>query len=279
VENQFTVLDSSDGIGKLLFDTSRADECINFARTNGLRRIMLNPYKGYQSLTLDPILPLAGFIEDLIIGDENLDLSAIGNFPGLKYLGVPDIKKSVLDLSCFQNLKTLAFTQSKKVHGFETCQNLESLSITNIKSLNLSALQAMPFLKELNLYNPAVESLEGIQKYSSLEKMEIYAAKKLRLIGAISGVQSSIVELKITKTSGIQDIQTLAELHSLKTLVLAESGSIQSLSFMNGFENIEIVSFWGTTILDGDMTLCAKAKKVSFDNKMHYNRKVEDFQK
>lgn len=279
MENQFTVLDSSDGIGKLLFDTSRADECIAFARANGLKRIMLNPFKGYQSHSINPILPLADFIEDLIVGDENLDLSGIGSFSGLKYLGVPDIKKSVLDLSCFPNLKTLAFTESKRVHGFETCKNLESLSITNLEMADLTTLQDLPFLKELNLFNPGVESLEGIQKYSSLERMEIYAAKKLKTIGAISGIRSSICELKITKTIGIQDIQKLAELHKIRTLILAESGSIQSLSFMNGFENIEIVSFWGTTIIDGDMTPCEKAKKVSFDNKKHYNRRAEDFRK
>ena len=279
MENKFTVLDSSDGISKLLFDTGRAEECISFARANGLRRVMLNPYKGYQSSSLDPILPLSDFIEDLIIGAENLDLSSIRSFTGLKYLGLPDIKNTVLDLSIFQNLKMLAFTQSKKIQGFEACTKLESLSITNLKSVDLTGLQEMPFLKELNLFSSAVESLEGIQKYSNLEKLEIFAAKKLKSIGAISALSSSLVELKITKTVGIQDIQVIGELHRIKNLVLAESGEIQSLSFMNTLNNIEMVSFWGTTILDGDMILCGKARKVSFDNKKHYNRKADDFKK
>jgi hypothetical protein len=91
-------------------------------------------------------------------------------------------------------------------------------------------------------------------------------------------LSQSIETLFIESCKKITDYEILGNLKFLKKLRISDSGEIQSLSFIKQLKDLDFLSFWGTKVLDGDISHCEGIKFVGFDDKRHYNRKSKDFE-
>ncbi len=267
-----------DGSITLLFDTKRSDECAKFVLQNNIRIISLYPGI-YVSKDLSPLFEIKDFIEGLLL-DENVEYSKLSSFKNLKFLSIPDNKKDVIDLSNFPELETLACDFSDRLKGLENANKLRSLTISNYKTKNknLSGFPALPSLEHLNLVKPDINSLQGIEKFTKLKRLEIYGASKLDGIGGVSNLKS-LEQISIEKSKNIKDYEALKDLSNLKKLMLTESGDIKTLAFVKMLPSLEFISFWGTNVLDGNISYCEGINYVGFDNKKHYTHKPEQFKK
>ncbi len=267
-----------DGSITLLFDTKRSDECTKFVLENNIRIISLYPGI-YESKDLSPLLEIKDFIEGLLL-DDNVEYSKLSSFKNLKFLSIPDNKKDVIDLSNFPELETLACDFSFRLKGLENVNKLRSLTISKYKSKNknLSGIPALPLLEHLNLVKPDINSLQGIEKFNKLKRLEIYGASKLDIIRDVSNLKL-LEQISIEKSKNIQDYEVLKDLSNLKKLMLTESGYMKTLAFVKDLPQLEFISFWGTNVLDGNIKYCEGINYVGFDNKKHYTHKSEQFKK
>jgi hypothetical protein len=280
IEQGFKLAPGTDGKNSFLFDSSRPGLSIDFARKNGYNRIMLNPFHGYTAEDLNCILPLKDQIDELIIGSEKINYKGLIEFSKLKLLGFPDNGKDVIELSKFPDLETLACDYSNRLLGLETCQNLKNITLTSYKSKakNLSDLPVLKSLEGLNLFKTDISSIQGIERLNSLKKLEIFNAPKLETINSLIGL-NLLEEFRVEKCKNIKDYDILENVLTLKKLIISESGEIKSLIFLKPLKKLEFISFWGTNILDGNLSYCEGIPFVGFDNKKHYSHKVEQFKK
>ena len=274
----FKTINRMDGTVALLFDSERSNECAEFALKNNIQIISLYPGV-YLSKKLSPLFEIKDFITGLLL-NESVEYSTLSSFENLTFLSVPDNKKDIINLSDFLKLEILACDFSTRLKGLENATKLRSLIIGNYKSKNKNLLDfpALISLEYLDLIKPDINSLQGIEKLSKLKRLEIYGATKLEIIGDVSNLKL-LEQISIEKSKNIKDYETLKDLINLKKVMLTESGEIKTLSFVKSLPHLEFVSFWGTNILDGNISYCEGINYVGFDNKKHYSHRSEQFKK
>lgn len=280
IEQGFKLAPGIDGKNRFLFDSSRPKQSVDFAIKNGYKSVMLNPFHGFTEENLRDVLPLKNYIEELIIGSEKISYKGLTEFSKLKLLGLPDNGKDKVELSNFINLETLACDYSPRIKGLDSCKNLKNLTLTYYKSKtkNLTDLPLSSSLIELKLFKTDISSLQGIDKQNNLRKLEIFSAPRLEIINALSKLKL-LEYFRVEKCKSIKDYETLVTLPNLKKIIMSESGEIKSLEFLKSLKKLEFISFWGTNVLDGNLTYCEGIAYVGFDNKKHYSHKAEQFKK
>ncbi|MGV8096315.1 MAG: hypothetical protein AB2L24_31050 [Mangrovibacterium sp.] len=279
-EEGLKIVTGKDGYEALFINSSRIDDCINFLTENNYKSITVNSFQGYSLKDLNFLDKLKDLVESIVIGENHYDISIINTLHKLRYLGIADNKKDVIDLSNFPELETLACDFSDRLKGLESANKLRSLTISNYKSKNKNLLgfPALLSLEHLNLVKPDINSLQGIEKFTKLKRLEIYGASKLDDIGDVSNLKS-LEQISIEKSKNIKDYEALKDLSNLKKLMLTESGDIKTLAFVKSLPYLEFISFWGTNVLDGNISYCEGIDYVGFDNKKHYSHKSEQFKK
>lgn len=275
----FRITTGTDGVDKLLFDSKRAKECADFAIKQNIRRINLYRGNGYEADNLDPILPLKDFIEGLLIS-EKTKIDKLHLFKKINYLCLPNDIADDVDLSIFKDITSLTFQFSKRINGLDACRNLHSIVIRNYKSTsgNLADLPIFPVLHELVLSQTLINSLQGIEKFTNLGEFEAFRAYNLKSIAPLQ-LLIKLEKVKFESCKKIMDFEMLGNISSLKKIILLDSGMVKSLSFVKKLSSLETITFWGTRVLDGDISYCEGIKNVGFDNKRHYTHKAEDFEK
>jgi Leucine-rich repeat (LRR) protein len=143
---------------------------------------------------------------------------------------------------------------------------------------SLSGIPEFPELTELNLYVTNIASLSGIEKQAALERLMIFRAPKLTSIAELVKLKK-INNLEIESCKNINDFEVLASLKNLNRLIISESGEFKSLEFLKSLPSLEFFSFWGTNVIDGDLSYLEKLPGVGFNDKRHYSLKMAHFEK
>jgi hypothetical protein len=277
LEGRFKVITGTDEQKTLLFDTDFANECCDFFLRSNIKRISLYPGV-YNGKDLKPLLPIKTQIEGILLGVE-IDYTILDNFKNLKYISLCDNKKDFIDLSNFTQLETLICNITNKLTGLEKCDKLRTLFLNSYKpkSKDLSLLPSLISLKQLGIFQSNLVSLNGIEHFENLNKLQLYGLSKLEKIEALKILSDNLTEIEIEKCKNIVDYESIGELINLQKIRITESGVINSLSFISSLSNLNFISFWGTNIIDGNLAYCDRINYVGFDNKRHYNRKIGDF--
>ena len=270
-----------DGSRKLIIESSKLDACIKYVLEGNIKSITINYFQGYELPDIHFLNKLSDILEGLHLPETKFDNQVVNSLHKLKFLGFADNKKDVIDLSNFPNLESLACDYSSRLKGLETCKNLIDLTLTGYKSesKDLSEVPLFLNLKELSLFKTDITTLQGIEHYSNLKKLEIFSASKLERIAPLQVLSNSLEELQIEQCKKIKDFEVLGKVQSLKKIILSESGEIKSLAFVKELPHLEFISFWGTNVLDGNIKYCEGVNYVGFDNKKHYTHKSEQFKK
>jgi hypothetical protein len=286
LDSGLQIVEGMDGAQTLIFDDSRADLCIRVAREYGFKRLNVSSYNAYASRDLKAIMPLSDFVEELSIGqssDKSRQISYEGleEFRELRVLSMPDNGRDVVDLSSFPDLGSLQCNITKRLKGLETCAKLEWLGANsfNSASKDLTTLPPLLNLKHLTLGITNVVTLDGIDRFGNLRELEVYRATKLEYVAALRDLSGTLEELDIEACKRVKDFESLGRIRSLKRLHLSESGVMKSLAWVQELPHLEFLTFWGTNVLDGDVSYCEGIGYCAFDNKRHYNRKSEDFER
>ena len=270
-----------DGSKKLIIESSKLDACIKYVLDGNIKSITINSFQGYHLPDINFLNKLSGILEGLHLPETKFNNQVINTLHKLKFLGFADNKKDNIDLSNFPDLESLACDFSSRLKGLETCKNLIDLTLTGYKSKNKDLTEIPLFLnlREFFLFKTDINTLQGIEHFSNLRKLEIFSASKLESITSLQALSNSLEEIQIEQCKKIKDYEALGQVKSLKKIILSESGEIKSLAFVKELSQLEFISFWGTNVLDGNIKYCEGINYVGFDNKKHYTHKSEQFTK
>lgn len=275
------ILVGINGQESLFINSDRLSDCIKYLHSNDLRFITINSFQNYKAKDIAFLVQLKDFLEGLSVLETHYDYSVVNKLHKLKYLGIPDNGKDVIDLKNFPDIEMCGVAYSERLQGLESCSNLKSLTVSNYKSKakDLSALPSLNNLEHLSLIKTDITTLQGIESFSNLKKLEIFSASKLGTISALQALSNSLEEIQVEQCKKINDYEALGKVKSLKKIILSESGEIKSLALVKELPLLEFISFWGTNVLDGNIKYCEGINYVGFDYKKHYTHKSEQFKK
>jgi hypothetical protein len=77
----------------------------------------------------------------------------------------------------------------------------------------------------------------------------------------------------------IEDYDALTNLPNLESLRIVDCKGVPSIKFINNFPALKILSLLGNTdVLDGDMKPAKDIKEVFYNDRKHYNIKIENME-
>lgn len=272
------ILIGTDGTKFFIFDSNRIQEGIEYIKQHNLRYVDINSFLGYKATDISFLRELSDFVEGITVPETRYDISVLNELHRLVFLGFADDKKTIIDLSNFPNLSTLACEYSKRLLSLESCEQLQNLTLTGFKSRDktLSEIPPLSSLKRLDLFVTNINSLIGIGNFPHLEELTLFKAPRLEDISALKDIKDTLTMIEFDSCRRIRNFDVLGDLTNLKKLIIGSSGSIPSLSFVTSLTNLEFLSFVGTNVLDGDLSPTIGLKYVGFENKRHYSHTFEE---
>lgn len=278
----FKILKGAGGYESLYIDSEKIEECIAYIKANKIYDITISKYHGYVAEDIDFLNSISDIIKGVSVLDHFDDTTVVNRLSGLERLSILENGKTTIDLENFPNLERcdiMAF--SERIQGLETCQNLKHLSIVkfNLRAKDLTVFPILENLKEFYLLQTNITSLDGIENFRSLKKVDISYAGKLERIEALQRLSNSIEEVQFDKCKKIKDFGILGRLKLLEKIRLSDSGEIKTLDFINTLPSLNTITFVGTNVLDGNIKYCEGISHVGFDNKRHYTHRAEQFKR
>lgn len=254
--NDYLIRDDENGLGKCMvprgpWRISYADE---ISRT-GIRCLRLSQSMGWSDDNIDF---LSAFdVNDLdsieVYSERVTDLSPLSQFGSLLKIGLQTGRGSGFRTSTFNHLRFLFF----RWYG---ANSLDQLS-TNLQSLKIdkypySSIADVPHARNLNrilIGGSKLTTMSGVEKFSSLKRVEILDARRLVDYSDVSALKK-LESLSFHAAQCIGNLQHISNLECLAELELDNCGDIISLEPLTLLKNLRSVKITGnTTVVDGNL--------------------------
>jgi hypothetical protein len=263
----------------LIIETKKLASTIDFIKENKIKNIWISKYHGYGLKNISFLEKITTPIEGLIILDGDIKLDGIEKLSSLKKLSLNDETGFPLDLSNYKMIDRCSLLWNKKISNLSTCKKITDLNLKGFSDPGFLeySLQELIELRELVLIKCKISSLEFISNRSKLEDLQIYYSPALKDISAIERCKT-LRTLIIDHCKKIDAYDSIKKLSKLAFLTISDSAEIKTLEFLNGLRNLKHFGFVGTSVKDGDLSLCLKIEHVGFNNKKGYSHTYEEFQ-
>lgn len=261
----------------IVVESSRITDYIEYINKNKIKAAFLsNLY--YFANEID-FLQECNFLEKI-----NITSSSIENYDGLSYLQslkdlILDESKGKVDLTYHTALKRLSIYHSKNIIGMEQLKGLKELSIWNYKpkSRDLSEISGFNSIKELEIIQSNINSLNGCGNLLNLERLKFAYLSQFRYIDELEKIKKSLRILDFDCCKKIENHEYVMCLNNLEKLSYYKCGNIKTINFISNMPNLKDFVFMGTNVVDGNLKACAGLEYVAFTNKRHFSHKMSDF--
>ncbi len=250
------------------------DEYIKFINNYGIEKacIIVN---NIDFIKYCPSLKYLQIIPSNCVGD-GFDYSPLSELPKILYLkcatkyGV-DFKNSThIDYSIVNGLNAVNIDGDGH-KNLNLVSTLEEVTISQNNSKRLSDMIGSEKLNSLELVQCGFETLEGIQKASNLQQLELYYNRFLFDLTALEKIAKSLKTLTIIKCPKIQNFEFLEKLENLEEFSIYGKNYLPNLNFIKKLKKLRSFAF-DIEIGDGDLTPCLKLEHAyCAKNKKKYN--------
>ncbi|MFB7142238.1 hypothetical protein ACFCYN_21665 [Gottfriedia sp. NPDC056225] len=265
------------GVDGLTIESNRLDEYINYINENSVKSIFI--YYMQYDLTNVSFLTECPTLESITINAPINDFKGLYEMANLKELILSHDLADSINFSRLSMLKLLILSLKQNPQKLSYLTNLERLVILDYKpkSRNLKDLPLFRNLTEIELVKSNITSINGIEKFENLSKIEFHYLSKLEDIKNIHTFSNKLKELRMENCKRIIFEDYLSCLKELEALALVKCGNLSSIKFIRNMNKLRDFIFPGTDVLDGDVSPCFGLEYVHFTNKKHFNHKENEF--
>jgi internalin A len=210
------------------------------------------------------------------------DLSPIQRLAGsLEELSVQAGPRAELDLGAFPRLRSIATTWDSIRGTLSRADRLESVIAVEFDEIDLHAFRDLFTLRRLTIKDaPLLESLSGIGDLGELAVLEIVLARRLRDIGELTLLSSTLVELGFDDCPSLDAIDEVETLVGLRRLGVSDCGRIASLAPVEALRQLELLYAWGSTrVEDNDLsplTRLPRLHEIRMRDRREYRPRVAE---
>lgn len=190
-----------------------------------------------------------------------LDFSFVNSLGKLQeILGLPCKISGLIDCP---SLEVLCADYSRKLRLSENCRALREVSVSYCSSPEtfFGDLKNLAALNSLFVYGGSVQDLRCMDGLR-LEELTLCAMRTLRSLDGIGNLSGTLRSLRIESTRNIDGWTDLSRLDGLESLVIAKSGEIRDLSFLNRMTSLRSLRILDTKISDKNITQIEKIPEV-----------------
>ena len=217
---------------------------------------------------------------------DKFDYSPLYNMPCIKHLscttaygGPREHLSTTLDYSRIHGLTNIHV--SGKGHlNYHIVDTLGELDISKDKyHMDLTSLCSSSRLKQLRIFQCAIQSLQGIDHLDDLQELNLEHLRSLHDISPLSSAADSLHALTIENCPKITDFSVLERMVNLEHLCLLGSNTLPDLQHLNNMKRLKTFSF-SMNVQNGDLTPCLNVPfACSLKNRKHYNLRDTDLPK
>lgn len=218
---------------------NNVSEVINYFRTKDEKTIL---WIDFSACSESSILELLNTVEINCIQSLHFFDSSelVRNFQALshwKYLsfGYPN---SIFNFNNQSSLRHIGSVWSKKWIALSLCSNLESFCVSGYQG-DFLQLPNLSNLKKIELIQPSIVNLNGIEVAIKLEVLELSYAKKLEDISMLSERNSQIKKLVIDRCKKIKSYKSLSSLNTLEYLQILSCNPVDAISSAEHLPNLK----------------------------------------
>lgn len=235
----------------------------------------ISPYNGFVGDDISFLMNVPNLGGVVLPFASNYDLNHIKNVPNLRFLTVAG-NVQPFDYGFCQDLEELRVEWHSKVALPDPSSKLQTLYIRGYKptSKDLTDLPAYVGVKELEINQGNLVSLEGVDRLQVLVDASFFNLRQLHSVSALS--QTKISSLHIDTCKKINDIESLSECEALRVFRLIACGKLNTLHVLDNFKKLDEFRFVNTDIEDGDMSPLFRLKSVGFLQKRNYSHTPEE---
>lgn len=270
-------------------------------QTGGRVMVLQGPWRNqYRSVIRGDVLSLRlshsagwqaeplGFLEELpnlrsieIYNFDVKDVSPIWVLKNLECIGLECFFNKCGDFSEFSRLTYFFGRWRPSAKTIFSVRTLLHLNVTGYPYEDLQALQNLQELKVLMLTSRKLTALNGIEKFSALEKLDLHGCTQLKSLDGIENASNALSFLWIDTCKRITDVNAIG-LHGLvRVLRVTNCRSISSLCPLSNCTHLEELTFVETKIEDGDMSILLEIPRLRvthFGNRRHYSHTHSEIQ-
>lgn len=186
-----------------------------------------------------------------------------------------------IELGALPHLRALSCAWDQVADTIGDASGIEDLFLGSYGGPDLTPIAHLTALRSLRMKDrPAIRSLEGVEALPWLAELGIYSAP-LSDTSALARISSPILSvLALQACRRVTSVSDLSGLIGLRTLNLAEGGSLVSLRPIAGLRLMERLDLYGSTkIADGDLTPLlgmTSLHDLRVMSRRHYNPSVAD---
>ena len=272
-QDGFVFYDGFYGEPVFNFDIGKEREKVEYIKKHNINRISLdNNLKDFS------FLQEIDFVEEVYIS-RNIQNEQLYNLKGLKRLVVNvEEGKPDLDYSKFQKLEILSIDWYDAFPDLSHNIFLKDLSIWKFKpkSKSLGVLKLPHKLEKLHITESNILNMNGLYS-KNLKSFECYYCSSLESLSGISSISENIEIIILDYCSKLSNYEELGSCKQLNKIILGNCGNIKTLKWLNKLKKVKHFSFWGTKLIDGDVSPCFGIDFVSFKDAKNYNHKLKEF--
>ncbi len=176
-----------------------------------------------------------------------------------------------IDLSSQPQLESVSLLWNEKVHLPPAGAALRRLMLRGYapKTEDFSELVGYSNLEYLSSTQGKLRSVNGASRLAKLNTVCLYYERRLASVAQLA--ETNVECLILDHCPKIGDVERLAECRRLKEFGYNSCAMLQSLSFLRGIETLEVFTFVGTKLIDGDLSALFRLRRAGFDNKRHFS--------
>jgi Leucine-rich repeat (LRR) protein len=250
-------------------------------RRENISAMMVSGYAGWNGANLDFLreIPFLERLSLIVLNPVNID--GIYFLRHLKDFSIGYNKKRI-DFVQFPSLERVSLSWSIGYESLFECKSLKDVAIARLPEDRLPSLSHLANVESLALSLGRFSDLQTLPELPRLVRLSLIVCNRLQ---HLKGLESSpnLRVLWIEQAKSLIDIDAVAFLQTLRTLVLRDCRQVKSIKALAGLPDLESVSFSATTdIRDGDLSpleSLPRLKNADFKDRRHYSKKNIDFPK
>jgi len=269
------------GIRQLILKGEWHSSMADVMRIKNISAMLVSGYAGWDGANLD-FLREVPFLERLsLIVLNRVNIDGIYFLRHLKDFSIGYNKKRI-DFVQFQSLERVSLSWSIGYESLFECKRLKDVAIARLPEDRLPFLAHLPNLESLALSLCRFTDLQNLPELPKLVRLSLIVCNRLQRLKGLESFPNLRV-LWIEQAKSLSDIDAVAFLRALRTLVLRDCPQVKNIKALVGLPDLESVSFSATTdIRDGDLSPLESLPSLTnadFKDRRHYSKKNIDFRK
>lgn len=175
----------------------------------------------------------------------------------LQELSLQVSPRARVDLGLFPELRVLGVAWEQIENTIGDAYALEKLFLLSYRAPSLEALASVPTLSSIAMKDwPSLSSLDGLERFSNLRSLEVYLARELEDISALTAPNArALTKLALEGCRNFPDLVPVGNCAGLEELNVSECGDFPTLRPLGGLDSLRRLLIYGQTrIGDGDLS-------------------------